>query len=391
MNDLFENHPETQKPIECFGKTFPNEKARRDYFIAVLSEKLKDPAFRNIDGFPTGSDEDILALSDPPYYTACPNPFFHDFISHFSTQEKQTENYVRSPFVADVAVAKTDHLYKSHRYHTKVPYKAIAQYLLHYTNPGDIVLDGFCGTGMTGVAAGYISDPEPEILKAAESFHNDNQNFKIQAGPRHVLLVDLSPAASSLAAAFNSPVDAHKFALWARKTLATLEKEVGWLYRCQHGEQSDAGMVTEYVWTEIFSCPECAGEIDFLRDACGPDAVPFEKITCPHCNAELTKAKLEKRFESYIDSFTGKTESRPVRKLGRIHYKVGRNSFTREPNENDLKKIEQTNAVAPANTMPIIPIPYMHMTHERARMDRQGELPSVFRLPTDGFHATRFS
>lgn len=26
-------------------------------------------------------------------------------------------------------------------------------YILHYTNPGDVVLDGFCGTGMTGVAA----------------------------------------------------------------------------------------------------------------------------------------------------------------------------------------------------------------------------------------------
>ena len=27
------------------------------------------------------------------------------------------------------------------------------RYILHYTQPGDIVFDGFCGTGMTGVAA----------------------------------------------------------------------------------------------------------------------------------------------------------------------------------------------------------------------------------------------
>ena len=44
-----------------------------------LREKLKDPEFRKIEGFPIGSDEDILALSDPPYYTACPNPFLEDF------------------------------------------------------------------------------------------------------------------------------------------------------------------------------------------------------------------------------------------------------------------------------------------------------------------------
>ena len=38
-------------------------------------EKLKDPAFRKIEGFPMGEDEDIVALSDQPYYMACPNPF----------------------------------------------------------------------------------------------------------------------------------------------------------------------------------------------------------------------------------------------------------------------------------------------------------------------------
>lgn len=41
----------------------------------------------------------------------------------------------------------------AHAYHTKVPHPAIMRYILHYTQPGDIVFDGFCGTGMTGVAA----------------------------------------------------------------------------------------------------------------------------------------------------------------------------------------------------------------------------------------------
>lgn len=33
---------------------------------------------RNIEGFPIGTDEDIIALSDAPFYTACPNPFIED-------------------------------------------------------------------------------------------------------------------------------------------------------------------------------------------------------------------------------------------------------------------------------------------------------------------------
>ncbi|MBW1992315.1 MAG: hypothetical protein JRI59_09420, partial [Deltaproteobacteria bacterium] len=73
--NLFPNQePDTrnQEPIECLGLTFPNDAARRQYFLDKLREKLKDPEFRQIEGFPIGADEDILALSDPPYYTACP-------------------------------------------------------------------------------------------------------------------------------------------------------------------------------------------------------------------------------------------------------------------------------------------------------------------------------
>jgi hypothetical protein len=34
-----------------------------------------------------------------------------------------------------------------------VPHLAIVPSILHYTQPGDVVLDGFAGSGMTGVAA----------------------------------------------------------------------------------------------------------------------------------------------------------------------------------------------------------------------------------------------
>ncbi len=34
------------------------------------------------------------------------------------------------------------------------------RYILHYTDPGDIVYDGFCGTGMTGVAAQLCGDAD---------------------------------------------------------------------------------------------------------------------------------------------------------------------------------------------------------------------------------------
>lgn len=42
---------------------FPSEDARRAHFLAILKSKLNDPEFRKTEGFPKGSDEDILPKS----------------------------------------------------------------------------------------------------------------------------------------------------------------------------------------------------------------------------------------------------------------------------------------------------------------------------------------
>ncbi|MCK5036104.1 MAG: DNA methylase, partial [Candidatus Sabulitectum sp.] len=155
-----ENTVKPKGPVECLGITFENDEKRREHFLEILKEKLKDPEFRKIEGFPIGEDEDILALSDPPYYTACPNPWIGDFVKLWESQKPPSNGkpYHREPFAADVSEGKNDPIYNAHSYHTKVPHKAIMRYILHYTEPGDIVFDGFCGTGMTGVAAQMCGD-----------------------------------------------------------------------------------------------------------------------------------------------------------------------------------------------------------------------------------------
>src|SRR5215510_12721800 len=156
--DSRQDKTQVEGSVECLGMTFENDEKRRAYFLEKLREKLKDPEFHQIEGFPIGSDEDILAISDPPYYTACPNPFLEDFIKYYGRLSDPDVPYSREPFASDVSEGKSDPIYNAHSYHTKVPHKAIMRYILHYTEPGQIVLDGFCGTGMTGVAAQLCGD-----------------------------------------------------------------------------------------------------------------------------------------------------------------------------------------------------------------------------------------
>lgn len=138
MSGLFRHHAVKSGPVECLGHTFATDEARREHYLKLLAAKLKDPAFRSIDGFPVGSDEDILRLSDPPYYTACPNPFIEDFVRHHGKPYDSAVPYSKEPFAADVSEGKNDPIYNAHSYHTKVPHKAIMRYILHYTQPGDL-------------------------------------------------------------------------------------------------------------------------------------------------------------------------------------------------------------------------------------------------------------
>jgi len=81
---------------------------------------------RHIEGFRSVADEDIIALSDPPYYTAYPSPFLEDFIRAYSKPYNEaTDAYQREPFATDVSEGKSDPIYNAHSYHTKVPHKAI--------------------------------------------------------------------------------------------------------------------------------------------------------------------------------------------------------------------------------------------------------------------------
>src|SRR5580765_2977585 len=98
--DSSQDKTQIEGPVECLGITFENDEKRREYFLERLREKLQEPEFRKIAGFPIGSDEDILAMSDPPYYTACPNPFLEEFIKCFRKQDENS--YKCEPFTADV-------------------------------------------------------------------------------------------------------------------------------------------------------------------------------------------------------------------------------------------------------------------------------------------------
>lgn len=283
-------------PVECLGMTFETDTARRAYFLERLREKLQDPEFRSTDGFPLGEDEDILGLSDPPYYTACPNPFLADFIRYYGKPYVSAgDTYKREPFAIDVSEGRADVIYTAHSYHTKVPPKAIAKYIEHYTEPGDVVLDFFAGSGMTGVAARMCSSSGGGAEKATA---------------RAAILIDLSPAATFIACNYLWPCDPDLLATKGEALLVRISDEM--LQSYQTILPLKVGEIVEYIlWVECFICPSCQEPVvsEQVVKATQDIGTAIE-FPCPNCGALVSKApspnspasRLERKLRTVYDN-----------------------------------------------------------------------------------------
>lgn len=156
-------------------------------------------------------------------------------------------------------------IYNAHSYHTKVPYKAIMRYILHYTEPGDIVFDGFAGTGMTGVAAQKCKNPDRDFMLQIESTQEN-----VKWGERKAVLCDLAVAAAYISANYNQGFDISGFEREAKRVLDESMKECGWMYETtppnNHQETmfgSGNAVISNTVWSSVLICPNCGKDFVF--------------------------------------------------------------------------------------------------------------------------------
>ncbi|NEJ80348.1 DNA methylase [Rhizobium leguminosarum bv. viciae] len=365
MNDLLQNHRSGRSgPVECLGQTFASDDARREHFLTLLAEMLGDPAFRKQEGFPKGSDAAILAMSDPPYYTACPNPWLAEFVAHYGKPYDPAVKYSREPLAIDVSVGKTDAIYKAHSYHTKVPHLAIVPSILHYTQPGDVVLDGFSGSGMTGVAAQWCGTAPSSYRHELELAWKREGRAAPKWGARRAVLNDLSPAATFIGANYNIPFDVEAFAEAGKQLLNAVEQDIGWMYETLHSDGTTKGRIEYTVWSEVFSCPECAGTVNFIAEALEVESKRVRDVfPCPHCGAELNKDRLERVLETRVDPATGQSWQRVKFQPSTIIYSIGKTRYEKEPDAADLATLAEIETLPLPASVPTSRFPVEDMYH----------------------------
>jgi DNA modification methylase len=171
-------------------------------------------------------------------------------------------------------VSKSDPVYNMHTYWTKQPLEVIEEHILHYTEPGETVLDCFAGTGMTGVAG-------------------------IRNG-RNAMLVDISEASCHIMRGHLNRVDHDEVARQADGVLTRTETRIGDLYKTRCRCRNLADLVFA-VLGEVYNCPAHGGEVSIAEDLlkkiqAGEPVSPDEPCSaCGQPLKERSKHSLVKR------------------------------------------------------------------------------------------------
>lgn len=140
------------------------------------------------------------------------------------------------------------------------------RYILHYTQPGDIVFDGFAGTGMTGLAAASCGIDTNEIAMRINKEWLERTCSNPVWGVRHAVCGDLSPYATNIAYFYNTPVDAKKLIQEVERIQSEMDKECGWMFTTTNSKGVPNGRISFVVWSDVMVCTHC-GRVCILESS----------------------------------------------------------------------------------------------------------------------------
>ncbi len=318
-----------------------------------LSSSVKE-----IDGFPVATDVSLAQLSDLPSFASYPNENLREFLA--GSLGKPHRNDAGLPYEDDLVAGKEDPIYFAHYYSTKVPPQGIVPLLMHYTQPGDVVMDAFCGTGMTGIAAQMC-----ESRATAARYGG-------KPGRRKAVLCDLSPTATFIASVTNRLASLAEFLGEIDDELAAVEKEYAGLLRTRHvgwprGADMDQrknarttaaavyGEIEYVVWSDMYNCSSCLSEISHWDLVfCGPGEGAPDQIECPSCGAHLVPKNLDRIFVERRDFELGRTIKQAKQIPVLINYSIGTKRFEKYPDKEDLEILTELQAEPLANPAPVV-------------------------------------
>jgi DNA modification methylase len=189
--------------------------------------------------------------------------------------DHDSDQYSVPAFQEAITLSRATSIYHMHTYWSKKPYEAIRQYVCHYTQPGDIVLDPMCGSGGTGLAA-------------------------LMEG-RKPILIDRSPAATFISSNYCTPQDVEAVQRAFALVTSSAKEELDWLYDTKCDRCGNSATTAYTLHSQVFQCRRCLAKVPFFDciETQGQTGAgkPKKVMVCPHCFAKKHTEEISPRDE----------------------------------------------------------------------------------------------
>ncbi|AGG05952.1 DNA methylase N-4/N-6 domain-containing protein [Dehalococcoides mccartyi] len=206
-------------------------------------------------------NNEVPKMPDGYYSVDKPNPNLRAFVEQHMKEcpyDPQNDDYDVPAFDKPIETTKATVIYNMHTYWSKKPHDAIRQYIRHYTKLGDLVLDPFCGSGGTAVAA---------LIEGRKS-----------------VVIDLDPSATHITAgsvAIVNPTVVHNA---IEQILSETDEIAKNLYEIQCPRCLGRARVLSVTWSERFLCDKCLNVVAIWGlPGTGKNRGKSELKECPHC------------------------------------------------------------------------------------------------------------
>lgn len=176
-----------------------------------------------------------------------------------------------------IEIKRSDPVYMAHAYLTKVPVPGIMPFIEAFTEPGDVVLDPFAGSGMTGVAALSLG--------------------------RRARLFDVSVLGRHIGRNYTSLVDADQLRKRGSEAVSRAIERLGDVYAVSCEVCGERARLVKTVRSMVMECSSCGGPVNFYRAL---ETAGWQKtaMTCPHCAATFTSRARRIGEEPVVDSIS---------------------------------------------------------------------------------------
>ncbi|MGE0902398.1 DNA methyltransferase [Dehalococcoides mccartyi] len=219
--------------------------------------------------------EDTPKMPEGYYSGDKPNLNLPAFVEqHIKSRPYSTnEDYGIDSFSEPINAQREYDIFNMHAYWSKKAHEAIEQYIEHYTQPGDLVLDQFCGSGGTALSALSLG--------------------------RKAIAIDRSPAATFISNGFCSSTDLPKLNEEYARLMQKVSSPISELYNSNCHICGSKAIIHYQVYSMTFQCLKCLRKTPLAR--CTPVDNSSNAYYCPYCG-DIIKTSQEKTGYQLIET-----------------------------------------------------------------------------------------